>query len=202
MLPLGGAREQRLAQGSGVGYSGAMTRFAALLLALATASACRSYPLPATPSVRVSDQVEEVNGTLRMKAAACTGVSLRPETEMLSAETVVAFLSAHGVTPHAVNERPDLVYLDVPSESGRTVRLRVAVLASGAKAGEELSQALAQQGSGAWGVHRANLAVLAPAGHVDDIIAFATKTKLACWGVLTLQQGDDAIVVPGGYLEF
>jgi hypothetical protein len=163
---------------------------------------CRNYPLPATPSVRVSDQTEDVNGVSRVRGSVCAGISLKPETEMLTADAAAAFLATRGGAPHVVNERPDLVYLDVPTESGKVVRLRVAVLGSAAQAGEELAHALAQQGKGAWGVHRANLAVLAPAGHTDDIIAFAAKTKLACWGVLTVQQGDDAVVVPGGYLEF
>jgi hypothetical protein len=81
-------------------------------------------------------------------------------------------------------------------------RLRVAVLGSATQAGEQLHEAMGQQGNGSWGVHRSNIAILGPAGHMDDVVAFAVKTRLACWGVLTVQQGDDAIVVPGGYLEF
>ncbi|MDF2698430.1 MAG: hypothetical protein K0S65_6814, partial [Labilithrix sp.] len=54
---------------------------------------------------------------------------------------------------------------------------------------------------GSWGIHRANIAVLAPPGSVPDILAFVGKTKLACWGVLTVAGRDDAFVVPGGYRE-
>ena len=52
-----------------------------------------------------------------------------------------------------------------------------------------------------WGVHRSNLAVLGPAGDPSDTITFAAVTKLACWGVFTIAETDDAFVVPGGYTE-
>jgi hypothetical protein len=116
---------------------------------------------------------------------------------------VVSFLRARGLTLRVVNERPDLVYVDVQVENQKNVRLRVAILQNAEKAGEDLHLAMVQQGRGAWGVRRGNIAILAPAGHVDDIIAFAVaRTKLACWGVLNIEAGDDAYVVPGGYLEF
>jgi hypothetical protein len=51
-------------------------------------------------------------------------------------------------------------------------------------------------------VHRGNLAVLAPIGSMDQILEFAGRTKLACWGVLTVAARDDDFVVPGGYMEF
>ena len=38
-------------------------------------------------------------------------------------------------------------------------------------------------------------------GEVGNIMAFAERTKLACWGVLTVAGPDDAMVVPGGYRE-
>ena len=81
------------------------------------------------------------------------------------------------------------------------MRLRVAILPNAAAAGEELHRGALEHGSGAWGVHRSNLAVLAPAGHPNDILAFAIRTKLACWGVLTVIDGSEAKVVPGGYRE-
>jgi hypothetical protein len=33
------------------------------------------------------------------------------------------------------------------------------------------------------------------------MLAFALKTRLACWGVLTVAGRDDDFVVPGGYTE-
>jgi hypothetical protein len=60
---------------------------------------------------------------------------------------------------------------------------------------------LLEHGSGAWGVHRSNLAVLGPAGSHADDVTFAAKTKLACWGVFTIAGRDDTFVVPGGYTE-
>jgi hypothetical protein len=172
--------------------------------ALCGLAACRAYPLPSTPGVRASDVAEEVSptGTLRLKGGICKDFSLEPETGTLSADAVIAFLKQRGLTLRVVNERPDLVYVEVEVESGKSVRLRVAILENSEKAGEDLHQAMIQQGRGSWGVHRGNIAILAPVGHMDDIVTFAAaRTKLACWGVLTVELGDDAIVVPGGYLE-
>jgi hypothetical protein len=175
-----------------------------LACALFGFTGCRNYPLPVTPGVRASDYIEEVGalGTLRLKPSACAGTSLEPEIAPLSVETFVGFLKARGFNVRLVNERTDLTYADVEVAPAQWARLRVAVLGSAMQAGEELHQAMGQQGEGSWGVRRSNLAILAPAGHVDDIVAFAVKTRLACWGVLTVERGDDAIVVPGGYLEF
>ena len=39
-------------------------------------------------------------------------------------------------------------------------------------------------------------------GSMGQILELAGKTKLACWGVLTVAARDDNFVVPGGYLEF
>jgi hypothetical protein len=115
---------------------------------------------------------------------------------------VTNFLKVRGFDMRTANARTDLQYVDVPSDEKRTVRLRVAVLPTATRAGEELHEAMTLQGKGSWGVHRGNLAILGPVGHVENIVAFAAKTRLACWGVFTIQGGDDAMVVPGGYLEF
>ncbi len=169
-------------------------------------SGCHSYLLPQTPGIRASDQVEQVGsqGTLRLKPSVCTnlGIPLTPEIGTLSVETFVKFLKARGFNIRLVNERTDLTYVDLEIAPSQWVRLHVAVLGAPMQAGQDLHEAMGQQGTGAWGVHRSNIAILAPAGRVDDIIAFAVKTGLACWGVLTIQRGDDAVVVPGGYLEF
>ena len=81
------------------------------------------------------------------------------------------------------------------------MRLRVAILPDAPAAGRDLHEAILQHGTGSWGVHRGNLAVLAPIGDPDEIVSFAAKTKLACWGVLTLAGRDDSFVTPGGYFE-
>ena len=36
---------------------------------------------------------------------------------------------------------------------------------------------------------------------MDAILDFAIKTKLACWGVLSVSGRDDDFVEPGGYSE-
>jgi hypothetical protein len=205
MLTLASGEDQRLAKNASVRYSGAtMKSHWVLSAALCGLSACRSYPLPSTPGASASDLAEKVSptGTLRLKPGVCKDFSLQPETGTLSAEATILFLKQRGLTVHIKNERPDLVYVEVQVEDGKTVRLRVAILENSEKAGEDLHQAMLQQGKGSWGVHRGNIAILAPVGHMDDIITFAvTRTKLACWGVLTVELSDDAIVVPGGYLE-
>jgi hypothetical protein len=58
-----------------------------------------------------------------------------------------------------------------------------------------------QHGAGSWGVRRSNLAVLGPIGTMQDDLAFAGKTKLACWGVFSMAGRDDTFAVPGGYRE-
>jgi hypothetical protein len=177
----------------------------ALVLASAlSVIGCRSYPLASTPGVSGSDQVQDglSLGSIRLKPQVCTGVSLEPETRVLSADVVLKMLRAQGLEVQTKAERTDLEYLDVVLGPKRTVRLRVAVLTSPMRAGEDLHQAMALQGTGSWGVRRGNIAILGPVGHVGDILAFAAKTGLACWGMLSIQSGDDTYVVPGGYLEF
>src|SRR5205823_3175455 len=114
---------------------------------------------------------------------------------------LVRFLTAHGYESKTVRARSDLVYVDVLNAGDHPVRLRVAILPDPPAAGKELHQAILQHGEGSWGVHRSNLAVLAPIGEPSEVVAFAVKTKLACWGVLTMAGLDDTFVVPGGYLE-
>ena len=177
---------------------------ASALWMLVGASGCKAYLLPSTPGVSASDQVEHGLSleTLRLRREVCSGISLEPETGTLGPEAVLSYLKARGFEVHTSTARTDLVYADVPLDSKRSVRLRVAVLPTATRAGEELHEGMGVRGTGSWGVHRGNLAILGPEGHVDDIIAFASKTRLACWGVLSIQSGDDTFVVQGGYLEF
>jgi hypothetical protein len=98
--------------------------------------------------------------------------------------------------------RLDLAYADVEGTiAGRSLRFRIAILPNAGAAGRELHEALLQHGEGWWGVHRSNLAVLAPPGTLADTVIFAARTRLACWGVVTVAGRDDTYVIPGGYTE-
>lgn len=158
-----------------------------------------------TAAARSLEQVADGGalGSARLRPNVCAGVDMTPKSEILDEHSLARFLEAGGYRARVTRPRPDLAYVEVesgPITTG-TVRLRVALLMSSSQAGEELHRALLQHGTGSWGVHRANLAVLAPIGDIERILGFAAKTKLACWGVLTVAGRDDAYVVPGGYRE-
>ena len=140
-------------------------------------------------------------GSMRLKPSACTGEALKPDYSALDERALVTFLTAHGYETRIFAARSDLVYVDVMNAGDHPVRLRVAILQDPPAAGRELHEAILQHGPGSWGVHRSNLAVLAPIGDADEVVSFAVKTKLACWGVLTMAGLDDTFVVPGGYME-
>jgi hypothetical protein len=141
-------------------------------------------------------------GEMRIKQSVCNGMAdLRPDYKAINEGALVAFLKVQGFETKTVRARADLVYVDVLNMGSSPIRLRVAILPTPPDAGRDLHEALLQHGPGSWGVHRSNLAVLAPIGSDDEIIALATKTKLACWGVLTVTGRDDTFVVPGGYTE-
>lgn len=138
-------------------------------------------------------------GAMRLRPDVCNGMKeLRPEYKPLTEDDLIAFLKAQHIEATKTRARPDLIYVDLQDPP---VRLRVAVLPTPPEAGKDLHEAILEHGPGAWGVHRSNLAVLAPIGSSDQIIALAVKTKLACWGVLTVAGRDDDFVVPGGYTE-
>lgn len=143
-------------------------------------------------------------GEVRLRPEVCDGVAEnKPEGARLDEKALTAFLERQGLQSTVVRARPDLVYVDVTNAGGDgPMRLRVAILDDAHAAGADLHKAILQHGSGSWGVHRSNLAVLAPIGSVDQIVEFAGRSKLACWGVLTLAGRDDDFVVPGGYMEF
>jgi hypothetical protein len=140
---------------------------------------------------------------MRLRPSVCSDVDVRPEYAALDEQSIVAFLKARGLPTRVEKARSDLFYVETQINPDRDewVRLRVAILPSAAQAGQELHHAILEHGPGSWGIHRSNLAVLAPIGSVDDILAFSAKTKLACWGVLTLAGRDDDFAVPGGYRE-
>ena len=141
-------------------------------------------------------------GSVRLVPAACKGSDLQQEYRTLGADDFVAFLASQGLESEVTRARGDLVYVDVKNAGTKSpLRFRVAILDSAGAAGRDLHVALLQHGEGRWGVHRGNLAVLGPEGSYDDIVAFAVRTKLACWGVLTVSGLDDTYVIPGGYAE-
>jgi hypothetical protein len=162
-----------------------------LALPFAFACACGGgYRLPKTAGIDPNAQVDGSlsPGRARLKHTVCDGVDLQPEYSPLDEGSIVAFLKQHGFPVRTVRERSDLVYVEFQLNPDRDewVRLRVALLPSAPQAGLELHRALLEHGKGAWGVHRGSLAVLGPIGDLDNIVALAAKTKLACWGVLTI----------------
>jgi hypothetical protein len=143
-------------------------------------------------------------GAVRLRPDVCQGVPENaPDRARLDHDALVQFLQRQGLRTTIVRARADLVYVDVDDGGGGApLRLRVAILDDALAAGQDLHRAILEHGPGSWGVHRSNLAVLAPIGSVDQILEFAARTKLACWGVLTVASRDDDFVVPGGYMEF
>jgi hypothetical protein len=164
------------------------------------------YRLPRTAGVDARAQVDNglKLGETRFRPSVCEGLDLKPEYTNLDERSIDGFLKQHGFPVRIVRARSDLFYVEFQLNPDRDewVRLRVATLASAHEAGEELHRAILQNGNGSWGVHRSNLAILGPIGDLDAIIALTAKTKLSCWGVLTVAANKtDAFVVPGGYRE-
>jgi hypothetical protein len=172
---------------------------------LALLPACGGYRLPRAQGVDPSAHVDGpmVPGVMRLKPSMCQGVDVKPEYGNLDERSIVDFLKAQGFPSRSIRARADLVYVELQLNPDRDewVRLRVALLQSGPQAGAELHRAELEHGTGSWGVHRSNLAVLGPVGEVDDIVAFVARTKLACWGVLSIAGRDDDFAIPGGYRE-
>ncbi|PKN48860.1 MAG: hypothetical protein CVU63_03790 [Deltaproteobacteria bacterium HGW-Deltaproteobacteria-20] len=141
-------------------------------------------------------------GSVRLLPSVCKDMDLAQEHRPLRLEDFLQFLRGRGLKTSETRARADLVYVDVTGQDIREpLRFRVAILPNAGDAGRHLHIALLQHGKGRWGLHRSNLAVLGPEGSYDDIVAFAARTKLACWGVLTVAGLDDTYVIPGGYAE-
>jgi hypothetical protein len=178
--------------------------FATILMTSAL-SACGAGPKSAYLSTPGGGS-KYAEGTLpgmRLTPATCQGVAeMRPEYTVLDESSLMRFLKARGYELGRTRARSDLVYVDVLNAGGDApVRLRVAILPSAQQAGRDLHEAILDHGPGSWGVHRSNLAVLAPIGNPDQVAAFAGKSQLACWGVLTMAGRDDTFVITGGYTE-
>jgi len=183
-------------------------RFA--LFAAATSLAACMSPVMHYPSGDASSFVEGQGGKtntfepggIRFKHDVCKDFDLHIDYRTLDENDLAEFLRKQGFTLKAERARNDLVYFDVSGQGlSQPARLRVAILHNSMDAGRELHEAVLQHGEGSWGVHRSNLAVLAPIAETGDAIAFAAHSKLACWGVMVMAGRDDSFVVPGAYTE-
>jgi len=136
----------------------------------------------------------------RFKPNVCSGYDLTPEKQLLTIDALKSHLKERAIEFTITPERDDLHLFDLKLE-GDKAQLRVATLKSPREAGRHLNQALLEHGQGYWGVHRGNLAVLAPSGSLNETSGFAVKTGLLCWGVFTQAGRDDTFAIPGGYFE-
>jgi hypothetical protein len=181
------------------------------LLALVALSSCAANRnMHISPPVNYGTVARDRSGSAptsdatatRFRPGLCDGEDLRPDYDRLDETSLLRFLERQRLDLRVERPRADLIYVNVGGVgTSSPVRLRVAILKTPDEAGRELSEAIVQNGHGSWGVHRANLAVLGPAGDPSDDVVFAAVTKVACWGVFTLAAGDDPIVVPGAYRE-
>jgi hypothetical protein len=170
------------------------------------AAGCGSSHLPTAHGVDPAQQVADGRlslGDMRMESAVCNGLDTKPDYATLDETSITKFLKARGLPVRIERARADLFYVEVQvnPDTDEWARLRVAILNSPMQAGRELHDAVLQHGPGSWGIHRANIAVLGPIAGLSDIVAFIGKTKLSCWGVLTVAGRDDSFVVPGNYRE-
>jgi hypothetical protein len=145
--------------------------------------------------------------SFQLRPAVCEGLDLRPDFSTLNEGALLHFLEQQQYSVQVQHQQvdpkqPPLTFLFVSTPgAAQPVPLRVAVLPNADEAARALYDALLQRGRGVWGFHRANLSVLGPFGTRPEDIEFAAKTKLACWGTLTLADGDEVLAVPGGYTE-
>lgn len=182
-----------------------------LLVALGVPGCAGALPLQVTGMdwhryVEQRPGHSDVLGT-RFRSDVCDGHDLRPDSSALTEESLIRFLHDERldvqVQHQAVEaQNPDLNYLFVTVPGvAQPLSLRVATLPNADEAGRALSEAIGSRGRGSWGIHRSNLAVLGPAGSTEDDISVVAASKLACWGTFTMDDGGDAIVIPGGYSE-
>ena len=173
-------------------------------------AACASAPLYSSSSPPGSAYVQDFDhaphkvqpGQVRINPSVCQKSDLRQDFRHLDYDELDNFLKHQGFETQVTVVRPDLVSLELLNAgTSEPIRFRVAILADSETAGRDLHRALLQHGTGAWGIHRSNLAILAPADSYDNIVSFAARTRLACFGVLTIAAQDDAFVIPGGYSE-
>jgi hypothetical protein len=179
-------------------------------LALLLLPACSGRPSQ-MPRAEHWDRYIEPTGregrAFQLRATICEGIDVRPDYSTLNEASLVRFLEQQQYAVQVQHQQVDpkqpplaFLFVTVPG-AAQPVPLRVAVLPNGDEAAHALYDALVQRGPGVWGFHRANLSVLGPVGTRGEDIEFAAKTKLACWGALTVADGDDVLAIPGGYAE-
>lgn len=180
------------------------------LMAFALLAACSGKPSQMPHAEHWNQYVQpagQEGRALQLRPTVCEGFDLHPDYSTLNEAALVRFLEQQHYSVQVQHQQvdpkqPPLTFLFVGNAGvGQTVPLRVAVLPSADEAARALYDALLQRGQGVWGFHRANLSVLGPSGSRADDIEFAAKTKLACWGMLTIAEGDDVLAIPGGYAE-
>ncbi len=187
------------------------TRCAVLaIMASLTGCAAAASQMPPGPDYRryvVDRPGGSGPGAFEWRPDVCAQSDLHADYRVLNETNLVAFLHDQQIDARVERQpveahKPDLVFVFVTSPgTSQSVPLRVAILPSADEAGRALYDALLQRGAGGWGLHRSNLAVLGPSGADEDNLAFAAKTRLACWGTFTFVDSGDASVVPGGYTE-
>jgi hypothetical protein len=151
---------------------------------------------------QIRDPWGDSASSLRFRHRVCRDVDLTPAYAQLTEADLVEFLRARGHSLRVERPRDDLAYVVVEgSGTERPARLRVAILDDADQAGRELAEAIREHGSGSWGVHRSNLAVLGPTGSDRHDLAFAARTQLVCWGAFTIAGRSGAVAIPGGYRE-
>jgi hypothetical protein len=185
---------------------------AAIVAITTLAPACMGASFGMPPGADVHQYIAESEagldpGSFRFKPGLCDGYDLKPEHSVLSEASFVRFLQSQQFEVRVEQQQVEeaarelhYVFVKIPGVP-QTVPLRVAVLPSADDAGRSLYEAVLRRGTGAWGVHRANVAVLGPTGSTADDVALAALTKMACWGTFTMAGTDDAFVVPGAYAE-
>jgi hypothetical protein len=145
--------------------------------------------------------------SFQLRSTVCEGMDLRPDYSTLNEASLVRFLEQQQLSVQIQHQQVDpkqppltFLFVGVP-DTAQPVPLRVAILPNSDESARALYDALLQRGPGVWGFHRSNLSILGPPGTRAEDIEFAAKTKLACWGTLTLAEGDEVTAVPGGYTE-
>lgn len=171
--------------------------------------ACSGRPSEMPPVERAEQYIEPAGSSgrsVRLRPAVCEGLDLRPEYGSLNEANLVRFLEQQQYAVQVQHQQvdpkqPPLTFVFVVVPGAAPVPLRVAILPNGDDAAQALYDALLKRGPGVWGFHRSNLSVLGPVGTKSEDIAFAAKTKLACWGAVTLAEGDEVLALAGGYAE-
>ncbi len=144
---------------------------------------------------------------LALRPNVCEGFDLKPDYPTLNEANLIRFLQQQHYTVQVERQQVDpkqppltFLFVAVPG-AAQAIPLRIAILPNPDEAGGSLYDGLIARGRGFWGFRRGNVAVLGPFGSWEEDVEFAAKSKLACWGTLAYADGDDIVVVAGGYAE-